>query len=264
MIYKIGDIAKVMGVTTEAIRHYERMGLIKPEKDPQTNYRYFTEEQLSQLLYIQRLSQMGISLQAIREQFLDGSLDTHRQIIWETLQAAQERLRILQMKNSNLKNCLDILQTADKSKHTCIYGMRPNMYFISTENCILSSFAAEEQSGFHNFSSHADLFFQSVRYYEEDGIWKHEKGFGIYKDCAEYADYCENPYFHLRGETRAVLCTFENLEADLGISDIVRAFFKEHNLKRAGEVYSRQVYRTYLKDEEPMVMELLAIPYTEI
>ena len=49
MIYKIGDIAKVMGVTTEAIRHYERMGLIKPEKDPQTNYRYFTEEQLSQL-----------------------------------------------------------------------------------------------------------------------------------------------------------------------------------------------------------------------
>ena len=43
MIYKIGDIAKVMGVTTEAIRHYERMGLIKPEKDPQTNYRYFTE-----------------------------------------------------------------------------------------------------------------------------------------------------------------------------------------------------------------------------
>ena len=32
MIYKIGDIAKVMGVTTEAIRHYERMGLIKPER----------------------------------------------------------------------------------------------------------------------------------------------------------------------------------------------------------------------------------------
>ena len=112
MIYKIGDIAKVMGVTTEAIRHYERMGLIKPEKDPQTNYRYFTEEQLSQLLYIQRLSQMGISLQLIREQFLNGSLHSYEQVISETLQSTQERLRILQMKTSNLINCLDILQTA--------------------------------------------------------------------------------------------------------------------------------------------------------
>lgn len=100
MIYKIGDIAKVMGVTTEAIRHYERMGLIKPEKDPQTNYRYFTEEQLSQLLYIQRLSQMGISLQLIREQFLNGSLHSYEQVISETLQSTQERLRILQMKQA--------------------------------------------------------------------------------------------------------------------------------------------------------------------
>ena len=144
MIYKIGDIAKVMGVTTEAIRHYERMGLIKPEKDPQTNYRYFTEEQLSQLLYIQRLSQMGISLQLIREQFLNGSLHSYEQVISETLQSTQERLRILQMKTSNLMNCLDILQTAEQSKGRCIYGMRPDMYFISTQHCIQSSFAQEQ------------------------------------------------------------------------------------------------------------------------
>lgn len=158
MIYKIGDIAKVMGVTTEAIRHYERMGLIKPEKDPQTNYRYFTEEQLSQLLYIQRLSQMGISLQLIREQFLNGSLHSYEQVISETLQSTQERLRILQMKTSNLMNCLDILQTAEQSKGRCIYGMRPDMYFISTQHCIQSSFAQEQPKGFHNFSNYADLF----------------------------------------------------------------------------------------------------------
>ena len=225
MIYKIGDIAKVMGVTTEAIRHYERMGLIKPEKDPQTNYRYFTEEQLSQLLYIQRLSQMGISLQLIREQFLNGSLHSYEQVISETLQSTQERLRILQMKTSNLMNCLDILQTAEQSKGRCIYG---------------------------------------VHYYEENGVWRSEKGFGIYKDCAEYAQYCENPYFHLRSAAHAVLCTFDNLKTDAGITETVRTFFREHNLKRSGEVYSRQVYRTFSKEQEPVVMELLAIPYIRI
>ena len=54
MQYKIGKIAKIMGVTPEAIRHYERLGLIIPFKDPDTNYRYYTNEQIDQLLYIQR------------------------------------------------------------------------------------------------------------------------------------------------------------------------------------------------------------------
>ena len=41
---KIGKIAKIMGVTPEVIRHYhERLGLIVPFKDPETNYRYYTK-----------------------------------------------------------------------------------------------------------------------------------------------------------------------------------------------------------------------------
>lgn len=168
------------------------------------------------------------------------------------------------MKTSNLMNCLDILQTAEQSKGRCIYGMRPDMYFISTQHCIQSSFAQEQPKGFHNFSNHADLFFQSVHYYEENGVWRSEKGFGIYKDCAEYAQYCENPYFHLRSAAHAVLCTFDNLKTDAGITETVRTFFREHNLKRSGEVYSRQVYRTFSKEQEPVVMELLAIPYIRI
>lgn len=65
MQYKIGKIAKIMGVTPEAIRHYERLGLIIPFKDPDTNYRYYTNEQIDQLLYIQRFSHMGIYSEAM-------------------------------------------------------------------------------------------------------------------------------------------------------------------------------------------------------
>ena len=77
------------------------------------------------------------------------------QVISETLQSTQERLRILQMKTSNLMNCLDILQTAEQSIRKIRYGMRPDMYFISTQHCIQSSFAQEQPKGFHNFSNHA-------------------------------------------------------------------------------------------------------------
>ena len=81
MQYKIGKIAKIMGVTPEAIRHYERLGLIVPFKDPETNYRYYTSEQIDQLLYIQRFSHMGISLSNIRENILRGNVQTHREMV---------------------------------------------------------------------------------------------------------------------------------------------------------------------------------------
>lgn len=109
-----------------------------------------------------------------------------------------------------------------------------------------------------------DPFFQSVHYYEEDGVWRSEKGFGIYKDCAEYTQYCENPYFHLRSAAYAVLCIFDNLKTDTGVTETVRTFFREHNLKRSGEVHSCQVYRTFSKKQGPVVTELLAIPYMRI
>ena len=41
MAYKIGEVAALLGLTPEAIRHYERFGIIEPHKDGQSAYRYF-------------------------------------------------------------------------------------------------------------------------------------------------------------------------------------------------------------------------------
>ena len=38
--YRIGEVAKLLGVTTSAIRFYEKMGMVKPEKNVENGYRY--------------------------------------------------------------------------------------------------------------------------------------------------------------------------------------------------------------------------------
>lgn len=38
--YKIGEIAKLLGISAETIRNYEKKGLIEPYKED-SNYRYF-------------------------------------------------------------------------------------------------------------------------------------------------------------------------------------------------------------------------------
>lgn len=41
MKYKIGDIARILGVSPDLLRYYEKKGIVKPVKDPNNDYRYY-------------------------------------------------------------------------------------------------------------------------------------------------------------------------------------------------------------------------------
>lgn len=41
-IYTIGELAKILGVTAETIRYYERKNIIQPVHDENSGYRYYT------------------------------------------------------------------------------------------------------------------------------------------------------------------------------------------------------------------------------
>ena len=42
MRYTISEMAALLGVTTHTLRYYEKMGLIQPEVNRETGYRYYT------------------------------------------------------------------------------------------------------------------------------------------------------------------------------------------------------------------------------
>lgn len=63
----IGEAAKAVHTTRETLRHYDRIGLVKPSKtDPWTHYRYYTQQDLVRLNTVQALQQMDLSLQEIK------------------------------------------------------------------------------------------------------------------------------------------------------------------------------------------------------
>ena len=63
---KIGEFAWLGQVTVETLRHYDRLGLLKPEQlDPFTGYRYYALEQLPRLNRILALKDLGLSLEEI-------------------------------------------------------------------------------------------------------------------------------------------------------------------------------------------------------
>ncbi|QHQ60469.1 MerR family transcriptional regulator [Anaerocolumna sedimenticola] len=65
-MFKIGDFAKLNRVTVAALRHYDAIGLLRPETtDNFTGYRYYSVSQMPKLNRIITLKELGFSLDEI-------------------------------------------------------------------------------------------------------------------------------------------------------------------------------------------------------
>ena len=51
----IGDFSRLSRVTPRMLRHYDALGLLRPQAVGDNGYRYYRQEQLSDLLRIQWL-----------------------------------------------------------------------------------------------------------------------------------------------------------------------------------------------------------------
>lgn len=67
--YRIGETASLMGITTQTLRFYDKIGLVKPVKtDPRTGYRYYAYEQfhfIDRIKYLQSLGRVRCSEESL-------------------------------------------------------------------------------------------------------------------------------------------------------------------------------------------------------
>jgi effector-binding domain-containing protein len=65
---QIGDFSKLSFVTVKALRYYDEIGLLKPERvDEFTGYRYYSASQLPRLNRIVALKNLGLSLDEVAQ-----------------------------------------------------------------------------------------------------------------------------------------------------------------------------------------------------
>ncbi len=98
---KIGQVAKTAGVGIDAVRFYEREGLLaKPARRP-SGYREYSPDVVVHLQFIKRAKELGFSLREIRE-LIALETDTKatagdvRQLAEKRLLDIEERIRALQ------------------------------------------------------------------------------------------------------------------------------------------------------------------------
>lgn len=67
MAVRIGELADRLGVTTKAIRFYERIGLLPDPPRTASGYRSYEEVDAERLVFIKTAQRLGLSLDEIKE-----------------------------------------------------------------------------------------------------------------------------------------------------------------------------------------------------
>ena len=108
MMLTIGKLAKHCDMNVETIRYYQRIGLLRVPKST-TAYRYYNEQDIETLSFIQKAKDAGLQLSEIQELMtleLDDRVQV-RQVIEQRLAKIDQRIQELQSLKLRLGSWLD-------------------------------------------------------------------------------------------------------------------------------------------------------------
>lgn|SRR5574341_374477 len=103
----IGEAADWLGVTEKALRHYEEIGLISPERGP-NGYRLYAADHLLRIERIRRLQDLGLSLRQI-QRILDeeGDEGQWRELLHALLDDIDAQMDVLEERRARVERLLD-------------------------------------------------------------------------------------------------------------------------------------------------------------
>ena len=102
--FSVGEAAKAVHTTSETLRHYDRIGLVKPsKKDEWTNYRYYTEQDIVRLNTVRALQAMDLPLQEIKKVLEYDDLEKIIDFLVQAEKKADEKIAALQYSKSKIE-----------------------------------------------------------------------------------------------------------------------------------------------------------------
>lgn len=109
---KIGDVAKLSGIGIEALRFYEKSGLLEKPARTESGYRMYGRDVLDRLAFIKQAQALGFSLDEIRRIVTDARsgqspCDEVREIVRHRLEELDERMREMRRYRKELSETLE-------------------------------------------------------------------------------------------------------------------------------------------------------------
>ncbi len=104
----IGKMAKLNNISEQALRLYDKMGLLKPDYvDKQTGYRYYNIKQCARLDMISYMKELGMSLKQIKEHLDRQDVDVIHEVLKRQKILIDENIKKLKQKQKAIVRSIE-------------------------------------------------------------------------------------------------------------------------------------------------------------
>ena len=195
--FSIGEAAKAAHTTNETLRHYDRIGLVKPsKKDEWTNYRYYTEQDIVRLNTVRALQLMDLSLQEIKTVLEYDDLEKIIDFLAQAEKKADEKkadyeskLQRQQKFNSSFvkdypERVILLSDTLEVPTLDNLWNYLSHFYDKVTP-ALKEQFSFEDLAGIYTENGMTRLFAVCMDYVNIDGIKVLPKGKYLCANCTE-------------------------------------------------------------------------------
>jgi len=125
--YKIGDVSKILGISPDLMRYYEKKGIVRPCKDSTNDYRYYEAWDVNFLIECLWFKNFGFSMKKISKIVSDCSADELNSLLKDKKDEIAEEIRHKQMILERLERQIHSLETAKKAIGICDVQDSPEM-----------------------------------------------------------------------------------------------------------------------------------------
>ncbi|MCI0421405.1 MAG: MerR family DNA-binding protein [Acidobacteria bacterium] len=105
---QIGQLAKQTGLSIDAIRFYERKGLLKKPARSEGGFRLFSSGDIAKLKFVRKAQELGFSLEEVHALIILRDQDT--QPCWHVQDMLQQKLTVIRQKIEELKTLEEELE----------------------------------------------------------------------------------------------------------------------------------------------------------
>lgn len=241
MKYKIGEISNLFGVSPSTMRYYERKGMISPDVDETTKFRYYSASDIVWTLLCKGFYAMGFSIEetvqlAYRTPYEESlrTLENHRALLYSRLQqSAVQYDRYLRVCES-WKHCKDLVGK-------CRFTSRPAIWVLplmDEDGLLIGAGQYDLVRQWMNFMPNVRATACLPRESLQRGCGKYVWCLGVPEESAQKLGIPDGPGVEKHEELNCVRTTLTidiNDFAASGSLDYVLEFVRQHRFSIAGD-----------------------------
>lgn len=132
--YTIHDVARLLNISTDAIRLYEKEGLVTPLRDPGNGYRYYNFSLVHRIMGIYLYRELDVSISDIRDILSYTSFTEVSDSFSKQIEKNEQKIALLQMRTEKLRFMKQHIDALNQGIDTYRILDMPNCYILYQQN----------------------------------------------------------------------------------------------------------------------------------